>query len=57
MKKRYTGLRLGLVAILLAGAIFSTDQAFAEEDAFMGVSRDLVLDDKYIIFPVVGMFG
>ena len=52
MKNRYTGLKLGLVGIVWAGAIFSTLQVFAQENALEGVARELVLDEKYIIFPV-----
>ena len=52
MKNRYTGLKLGFVGIVLAGAIFSTLQVFAQENPLEGVARELVLDEKYIIFPV-----
>jgi hypothetical protein len=49
---QYIGFKLGLFAFVLAGAILLTGQAFAEENVFEGVSRELVLDEKYIIFPV-----
>jgi sucrose-6-phosphate hydrolase SacC (GH32 family) len=52
MKNRYTGLKLGLVGIVLAGAIFSTLQVFAQENVLEGIARELVLNEKYIIFPV-----
>ena len=52
MKNRYTGLKLGWVRIALTGAMFSTLQVFAQEEVYWDVSRKLVLDEKYIIFPV-----
>ncbi|MHC4236969.1 MAG: GH32 C-terminal domain-containing protein [Planctomycetota bacterium] len=52
MDKKYTVLRLGIVAVVLAAMSFSTAQVFAQEDVHMGLARELVLDEKYIIFPV-----
>ena len=52
MKNRYTGLKSGFVGIVFVGAILSTLQVFAQENIFEGVARELVLDEKYIIFPV-----
>ena len=52
MKNGYTGLKSGFVGIVLAGVIFSTLQVFAQENVLEGIARDLVLDEKYIIFPV-----
>ena len=45
-------MRLGIVAVVLAAMSFSTAQVFAQENVFEGVARELVLDEKYIIFPV-----
>jgi sucrose-6-phosphate hydrolase SacC (GH32 family) len=52
MNSGYCGLKLGLIAVALAGAVFSTGQVFAQENPLEGVARELVLDEKYIIFPV-----
>jgi len=52
MNKKYTVLRLGIVAVVLAAMSFSTAQVFAQEDVHVGLARELVLDEKYIIFPV-----
>ena len=52
MNKKYTVLRLGIVAFVLAAMSFSTAQVFAQENVHLGLARELVLDEKYIIFPV-----
>ena len=52
MQKKYNVLRLGLVTAILAAMFFSTAEVFAQEDFLEGVARELVLDEKYIIFPV-----
>jgi sucrose-6-phosphate hydrolase SacC (GH32 family) len=46
------GLKFGFVGIVLIGAVLSTLQVFAQENPLEGVARELVLDEKYIIFPV-----
>ncbi|MHC4950720.1 MAG: hypothetical protein ACYTEU_07010, partial [Planctomycetota bacterium] len=52
MDNQYIGFKFGLFAFVLAGALLLTGQVFAEENVYEGVSRELVLDEKYIIFPV-----
>jgi hypothetical protein len=52
MKKKYKVSSLRFVAFILTGIVLATMQVFAEEDFLEGVARDLVLDEKYIIFPV-----
>jgi sucrose-6-phosphate hydrolase SacC (GH32 family) len=52
MKNKYTEFNLGFVAFILTGSVLAAMQAFAQEDFLEGVARELVLDEKYIIFPI-----
>ena len=52
MEKKHNVLRVGFVAAVLAAMLFFTAPVFAQEDVLEGVARELVLDEKYIIFPV-----
>jgi sucrose-6-phosphate hydrolase SacC (GH32 family) len=52
MNNQCIGFKLVLFTVAMVGAILLTGQAFAEENVYEGVARELVLDEKYIIFPV-----
>jgi len=52
MNNEYIGFKLVLFTVAIVGAIFLTGQVFAEENVLEGIARELVLDEKYIIFPV-----
>ena len=56
MQLRYVGSALGIGVCFLVVAIFLTMPVFAQDDVHEGIARDLILDEKYLIFPIAREF-